>query len=105
MDTLLHPSSNLVFPNRLFYSESQRDILLTPNAMSISSLENYHVHRAQLIAEDTSLRSDRKKLASLTAAEASAEALIREIRKEEAEKVRGTITSVRALPSSLDLAY
>jgi len=72
--------------------------------MSIS-LENYHLQRAQLIAEDTFLRSDRKKLASLTAAEANAEILIREIRKEEAEKVRGTTPPVGASPSSLDLAH
>ena len=66
--------------------------------MSIS-LENYHLQRAQLIAEDTFLRSDRRKLASLTVAEANAETLIREIRREEAEKVRGIAPLVRASPS------
>jgi len=71
--------------------------------MSISS-ENYHLQRAQLIAEDTFLRSDRKKLASLTVAEAKAEALVREIRKEEAERVRGITPPVRVSPSPLDLA-
>ena len=55
--------------------------------MSIS-LENYYQKRAQLIAEDTELRSDRRKLASLTEAESTAEALIRTIRKEESGKVR-----------------
>ena len=71
--------------------------------MSIS-LENHHSQRVQLIAEDTFLRSDRKKLESLTVAETNAEALIREIRKEEAEKVRGMNPPVKASPSSLDLA-
>jgi hypothetical protein len=71
--------------------------------MSIS-LENYHLQRAQLIAEDTSLRSDRKKLALLTVAETNAEALIREIRKEEAQKVRGITLSIRRSTGFLDLA-
>jgi len=65
--------------------------------MSVS-LENYHLQRAQLIAEDTSLRSDRKKLASLTLAESKAEALIREIRAEEAQKVRTTTSSPETHP-------
>lgn len=64
--------------------------------MSIS-LENYHQQRAQLIAEDTSLRADRQKLASLTVAEAKAEALLREIRKEEAERVGGYLKSLQVI--------
>jgi hypothetical protein len=52
------------------------------------SLEEYLAQREQLIAEDTSLRQDRKKLASLTSAEEKAEQIVRAIRKEEAERVR-----------------
>lgn len=51
------------------------------------SLEDYMTQREQLIAEDTSLRQDRKKLSLLTPAEQKAERIVREIRREEAERV------------------
>ena len=50
-------------------------------------VENYLARRKELIAEDTSLRVDRAKLRDLTPLEAKAEALVRQIRKNEAEEV------------------
>lgn len=51
-------------------------------------LESYLAQRNQLILDDTSLRQDRIKLASLTPAEAEAETIVRRIRREESETVR-----------------
>ncbi|KAG8786706.1 hypothetical protein FRC16_001648 [Serendipita sp. 398] len=50
-------------------------------------LTSYLAQRAQLIAEDTSLRVDLKKLASLTPTESAAESIVRKIRNAEAEKI------------------
>ncbi|PVG02591.1 adenosine deaminase-related growth [Serendipita vermifera] len=52
-----------------------------------TALQGYYSQRAQLIAEDTALRADRAKLASLSEAESKAEAIIRKIRKEESETI------------------
>jgi hypothetical protein len=51
------------------------------------NLQDYYSQRAQLIAEDTALRADRAKLASLSDVESKAESIIRKIRKEESETV------------------
>ncbi|CCA69259.1 related to adenosine deaminase [Serendipita indica DSM 11827] len=52
-----------------------------------SIVDSYLAKRKELIEEDTSLRADRAKLRNLTPLEAKAEALVRQIRKHEAEEV------------------
>ncbi|KAG8850936.1 hypothetical protein FRC20_001897, partial [Serendipita sp. 405] len=64
-------------------------ILLGNHPLSSMSMDltSYLAQRAQLIAEDTSLRVDLKKLASLTPTESAAESIVRKIRNAEAEKI------------------
>ncbi|KAG8801906.1 hypothetical protein FRC17_006529, partial [Serendipita sp. 399] len=52
-----------------------------------TDLATYLTRRKQLIAEDTSLRVDNKKLASLTPTESVAETIVRKIRSSEADEI------------------
>ncbi|KAH7926643.1 Metallo-dependent hydrolase [Leucogyrophana mollusca] len=53
----------------------------------MSSLEEYNVKRAALIAEDRALRIDHARASNHTATEIQADAIVRRIRKEEAETI------------------
>ena len=60
-------------------------LILTRTTMS--SLEEYNAKRAALIAEDRALRVDHARASNHTATEIQADAIVRRIRKEEAETI------------------